>query len=214
MRQVLALLLLACSSLALAHRGEVDSSGCHETRAGKRHCHPERARTKLDPSRRPRAGEEGVFDGPLLWVTDGDSLRMLIRGRDTEVRLADVDAPEREQPYGWNAKLQLIDLVRDKHLVILPRDVDQYGRIVGWVWAGEVAVNRELVVRGSAWFYAKYANGDAYYHVEQEARNAKRGLWALPIADRKEPWVWRREHSQEGGEAPLSRPPSSPAPRP
>jgi endonuclease YncB( thermonuclease family) len=200
MRLAVALLLLSFAGAASAHRGEVDSNGCHETGAGKRHCHPERARVaNPDPARRPRAGEEGVFDGPLLWVTDGDSLRVMIRGRDTEVRLADVDAPEREQPYGWHAKLQLIELVRDKPLLVVPRDVDQYGRIVGWVWAGDVAINQEMVARGSAWFYSKYADGDAFQHIEKEARDANRGLWALPVKDRKEPWVWRRAQSQGGG---------------
>lgn len=195
------LLPLLFTSVGLAHRGGVDAHGCHETSAGKRHCHPERAKAaRIDPSRRPSVNDEGVFEGSLLWVTDGDSLRASVRGRDTEIRLADVDAPEREQAYGWKAKLQLIDLVRDKHLLIVPRDVDQYGRIVAYVWAGEVAVNRELVARGSAWFYAKYAENDAFYHVEQEARSANRGLWALPIEDRKEPWEWRRQRSPNGAE--------------
>jgi endonuclease YncB( thermonuclease family) len=173
MRRALALLLLAFAGVAFA---------------------------QPDPTRRPHAGEEGVFDGSLLWVTDGDSLRIMIRGRDTEVRLADVDAPEREQPYGWNAKLQLIDLLRDKPLLVVPRDVDQYGRTVGWVWAGDVAINREMVARGSAWFYSKYADDDAFRYIEKEARDAKRGLWALPVKDRKEPWAWRREQSQGGRE--------------
>ena len=26
---------------------------------------------------------------------------------------------------------------------------------------------------------------------EQQARDAKRGLWVLPLKDRVEPWVWR-----------------------
>lgn len=133
-----------------------------------------------------------MFDGSLLWVTDGDSLRAMVRGRDTEIRLTDIDAPERDQPYGWQAKLQLIDLVRDRHLVIIPSDVDQYGRIVARVWAGDVDINRELVARGSAWFYPQYADDKSLYDVEQQARDAKRGLWQLPVNDRIEPWVWRR----------------------
>lgn len=194
MRILIALVTMTMSaSVALAHPGAVDSQGCHRSE-GKRHCHPERAKkAKLDPSRRPRAGEEGVFEGKLLWVTDGDSLRVLMRGRDSEIRLADVDAPEREQPHGWQAKLALIDLVRDQQLLIVPRDVDQYGRIVAWVWAGETLVNRALIESGAAWFYARYADDDTLYHVEQEARAARRGLWSLPLDKRKEPWVWRKE---------------------
>lgn len=146
--------------------------------------------------RAPRGGEEGVFDGPVTWVTDGDSLRVLVKGRHMEVRLADVDAPEREQPYGWQAKLELIDLVRDRHVVIVPRDVDRYGRVVARVWVGDLDVNRELVRRGAAWFYSQYAQDEALYYAEQEARDAQRGLWALPVAERMEPWHWRARARQ------------------
>jgi endonuclease YncB( thermonuclease family) len=53
-------------------------------------------------------------------------------------------------------------------------------------------VNAELVKRGAAWFYSEFAYSAALYDVEQEARTAKRGLWALPLKDRIEPWVWRK----------------------
>jgi micrococcal nuclease len=185
---------------ASAHPGGVDAKGCHKQAQSTQHCHPERARAgapSRDATQPPHPGEEGVFDGPLLWVTDGDSLRMLLRGRDTEIRLADVDAPERDQPHGWKSKLELIDLVRGRHVVLVPRDVDQYGRIVARVWVGDLDVNRELVRRGAAWFYPQYAEDDSLYNVEQEARTAKRGLWALPLRDRMEPWMWRKKAREQ-----------------
>jgi endonuclease YncB( thermonuclease family) len=144
----------------------------------------------------PRIGDEGVLDGRVTWVTDGDSLRVLINGRDMEIRLSDVDAPEREQPYGWQAKLELIDLVRDRHVVLKPRDVDRYGRVVARVWAGDTDVNKALVRRGAAWFYSQYAKDESLYYAEQEAREAKAGLWSLPVADRVEPWHWRARARQ------------------
>jgi endonuclease YncB( thermonuclease family) len=70
-------------------------------------------------------------------------------------------------------------------------DTDRYGRTVAHVWNGEMQLNTEMVKRGGAWFYAEFAHGAALYDVEQDARNAKRGLWALPLDDRLEPWVWR-----------------------
>jgi endonuclease YncB( thermonuclease family) len=139
----------------------------------------------------PRSGDEGILDGRVTWVTDGDSLRVFIKGRDMEIRLSDIDAPEREQPYGWQAKLELIELVRDRQVVLKPRDVDRYGRVVARVWVDGTDVNRELVRRGAAWFYSQYAKDETLYYAEQEAREAKVGLWALPIQDRVEPWHWR-----------------------
>ena len=180
-------------TLVEAHPGQVNRKGCHFDRAAnERHCHPERAREAAGARTAPKAGDEGVFDGPLAWVSDGDTLRVLVRGREMEVRLAHIDAPERDQAHGWQSKLRLIELVRDQHIVLAPRDVDQYGRIVAYVWVGDLEINRELIKRGAAWFYPEYAESDALYEEEQRARAAKVGLWALPASERLEPWEWRR----------------------
>lgn len=194
---LLAVMLSLAGAPAFAHPGSVDRNGCHtEAKSAKQHCHSERKRSPLGsryhPTNPPRAGDEGVFDGLVIWVTDGDSMRVLVKGRDMEVRLADIDAPEREQPYAWNSKLELIDLVRDRHVVLVPRDVDQYGRVVAYVWLDNLDVNRELVKRGAAWFYPEYAEDESLYDVEKDARAANRGLWARPAKERMEPWEWRR----------------------
>jgi endonuclease YncB( thermonuclease family) len=141
----------------------------------------------------PQPGDEGVFHGPLVRVGDGDTLQVKIQGVVMKFRLAEVDAPELNQPYGERAKRELASLVGKQYLVIVPFDTDRYGRTVAHVWVGGVQVNQEMVRRGAAWFYDAYSRGDALYHIEQEARRAKRGLWALPVKDRIEPWVWRRE---------------------
>lgn len=202
------LALLALSHAAtptFAHPGRVDLSGCHQdARSGKKHCHPERAQAnapKFDPLKPPRAGDEGVFYGPLLRVQDGDTFEAKVQGVAMEFRLAEVDAPELQQPYGAKAKQELLALVGGRSLVIMPFDTDRYGRTVAHVWAGGVHVNAELVKRGAAWFYDAYSRGDALYHVEQDARAAKRGLWILPLAERIEPWVWRADErvQRQGG---------------
>lgn len=146
---------------------------------------------RFDPAHPPRAGDEGVFYGPLVRVKDGDSLVVKVQGVAMDFRLADIDAPELDQPYGRTAKQELVSLTSGRQLVMMPVDTDRYGRTVAHVWSGSTYLNAELVKRGAAWFYAKYARGAALYDVEQETRAAKRGLWALPLKDRVEPWVWR-----------------------
>ena len=193
-------------ALSDAHPGNVNRKGCHFDRAAnERHCHPERAAASRKTYPPPKAGDEGVFDGSLLWVSDGDTLRVLVRGREMEVRLADIDAPERDQPHGWQSKLALIDLVRGQHIVLVPRDVDQYGRIVAQVWVNDLDINRELVRRGAAWFYPEYAESDALYAEEQGARRAKAGLWALPADEHVEPWEWRRRARESQERSPAGR---------
>lgn len=192
-----AVLLCIQSGPLAAHPGRVDADGCHQDAgARKKHCHAERSNAnapKFDAANPPRPGDEGVFHGPLVRVADGDTLRAKVQGVVMEFRLAEVDAPELNQPYGERAKQELASLVGKRQLVIMPFDTDRYGRTVAHVWAGGVHVNQEMVRRGAAWFYDAYSRGDALYRVEQEARRAKRGLWALPLGARIEPWVWRRE---------------------
>jgi len=61
----------------------------------------------------------------------------------------------------------------------------------GRVFAGAQDVNAEMVRRGAAWVYRRYSDDPALLHLEQEARTARRGLWALPEAERIPPWEWR-----------------------
>jgi endonuclease YncB( thermonuclease family) len=146
---------------------------------------------RFDPAHPPRAGDEGVFYGPLVRVKDGDSLVVKVQGVAMEIRLAEIDAPELEQPYGRTAKQALLSLASGRQLVVMPLDTDRYGRTVAHVWNGNAHLNSELVKRGAAWFYSEFARSKTLYDVEQEARAAKRGLWVLPLANRVEPWVWR-----------------------
>jgi endonuclease YncB( thermonuclease family) len=202
LRGLTVLLGLLIAAGAHGHAGSVGADGCHEdTARAKRHCHPERkstrARSNAPPqftaARPPRPGDEGVFFGPLVRVTDGDTLRVKVQGVAMDFRLAQIDAPEKDQPYGSESRANLLRLVRDQQVVLVPFDTDRYGRTVADVWVGGRNVNRELVKNGSAWFYDEFSRDAALYEIEQQARSAKRGLWALPAAQRVEPWRWRRE---------------------
>jgi endonuclease YncB( thermonuclease family) len=193
---------IVCSPVAIAHPGAVDSGGCHEQIAtGKRHCHPDRATdaSRYDAAHPPQPGDEGVFFGPLVSVSDGDTFHAKVQGVVMEFRLADVDAPELDQPYGRQSREELKSLVQGKQLVMVFIDVDRYGRVITDVWIDNLYVNREMARRGAAWFYPQYARNNALFNVEEEARDAKKGLWALPRTQRLEPWIWR-ERKREAAE--------------
>jgi endonuclease YncB( thermonuclease family) len=188
------LCLLGCGSIAIAHPGAVDAAGCHEQQNnGKRHCHADRATNgaRYDLKDPPRAGDEGVFFGPLIKVNDGDTFHARIQGVVMEFRLADVDAPELDQPYGSQSRDELRSLLRSQQLVLVFVDVDRYGRIIADVWVGDRYINQEMAQRGAAWFYPRYARNAALFEIEEQARTAQRGLWSLPRNQRLEPWVWR-----------------------
>jgi micrococcal nuclease len=187
------LMLLPC--ISLAHPGGVDKNYCHqESRTGERHCHPERANSgvRYDANHPPEAGDEGVFFGPFVRVVDGDTFHARVQGVVMEFRLEAVEAPEHDQPYGDEATAELSALIQGQQLLLVPSDTDRYGRTVVRAWVGNLDVNRELMRRGAVWFTPEYSKDALLYEEETEARIAKRGLWALPVSRRIEPWRWRR----------------------
>lgn len=137
---------------------------------------------------------ESLF-GRVVGVTDGDTLTLLVDGQPRKVRLAQIDAPESGQPWGGKAKTALSELAFGRDARVEVVDVDRYGRLVGEVYVGDVHVNQELVRRGHAWAYTEYSPSVAIIELEDAARAAGRGLWALPDTQRDAPWQWRHPRS-------------------
>ena len=132
--------------------------------------------------------------GRVVAIADGDTLTLLTpEKRQMKVRLAEIDTPERRQPYGTRARQALADMAFRKEARVVVVDTDRYGRTVGRVWVGETDVNAALVRQGAAWVYRQYAHDPVLPVLEQAARDGRRGLWALPEAERVPPWEWRRQ---------------------
>ena len=134
-----------------------------------------------------------TLTGKVVGVHDGDTLTLLDNSnRQVKIRLAEIDAPESHQPYGSRAKQELSELAFGRSAVVQVQDIDRYGRTVGRITVDEVDVNAEMVRRGAAWVYRKYAKDQSLFTIEQQAKDAKAGLWALPEADQMPPWEWRK----------------------
>jgi endonuclease YncB( thermonuclease family) len=135
--------------------------------------------------------------GKVVRIVDGDTL-VLLDSTNTQhrIRLQGIDTPERKQPYGTRAKQQLGALVAGKQVVIEYEKRDRYGRIIGKVMHQGQDAGLALIEAGLAWHYKRYQSEQsredrvAYADAEDDARAARRGLWAdaAPVA----PWDWRR----------------------
>ena len=182
---------LSFAPLAQGHPGGLDKNGCHvDSKTGKQHCHKKK---EFDPAKRPHPGDEGVLFGPLVRVIDGDTLVVKIQGAEVEFRLSGIDAPEIDQPFGVQARDGLAAIIGTEQCVLVPLDHGSYGRLVAYLWIGDVNVNEELMRRGMGWFDSEYAVEPFLYQLENEARDEQRGLWALPKEKRVPPWEWRKE---------------------
>ncbi|MDX2412010.1 MAG: thermonuclease family protein [Woeseiaceae bacterium] len=129
----------------------------------------------------------------IVSVIDGDTIE--IHGE--RIRLHAVDAIESRQkcllPGGkeWRcgsaAANALAEKVGRAPVVCRLLDKDQYGRFVAKCFQEGEDINAWLVANGWALAYLQY--GHDYVSEENEAKAAKRGIWASRFV---KPWEWRR----------------------
>lgn len=143
-----------------------------------------------------RAKPLAAADGQVVAVIDGDTIGVMLDGKETRVRLYGIDAPEKSQPHGMDAKAALSGMIFGKVVRIEDHGQDRYGRKIGRIHCQDRDINLELVRDGWAWWYVDYAKRDSELSsAEAEAREARRGLWADP--DQIPPWEWRAERVNE-----------------
>jgi endonuclease YncB( thermonuclease family) len=106
------------------------------------------------------------------------------------VRLSEIDAPERGQPWGDRSRQHLTNLCFKRHAVVREEGRDRYGRMVARVVCDGADANAAQLQAGMAWVFDRYVTDRSLYAVQDEARGAKRGLWAdaVPVP----PWEWRK----------------------
>ncbi len=130
------------------------------------------------------------FTGRVVGVSDGDTITVLHNGKGERIGLHGIDCPEKRQAFGNRAKQFTSKLVFGNAVTVQVMDRDRYGRTVGVVLLPDGrSLNHELVRAGLAWMYRRYTNDQSLSDLEEEARVARRGLWAdrNPIP----PWEWR-----------------------
>jgi endonuclease YncB( thermonuclease family) len=142
------------------------------------------------------AANAGELNGRVIALADGDTLTLLgVDKKEVRVRLEGIDAPETGQAWGMRAKETLSGLVLSKTVRIVTSGRDDYGRTLGRVYVGGTDVNAEMVRTGSAWAYRQYLTDASLLKLEQQARNAKRGLWSMSPDETMPPWDWRHAAS-------------------
>ena len=131
--------------------------------------------------------------GKVIRVVDGDTIHVMVGGRDETVRYIGVDTPESVKPgtpvecfakraSAFNQRLvegEKVRLVRDAEAR------DRYGRLLAYVYRvrgkQKVFVNAALVRRGYAvplTIPPNVAHAEKFRQLASAARRAGRGLWS------------------------------------
>ena len=132
-----------------------------------------------------------IITGKVVGIMDGDTFKLLKMDSTTvKVRLANIDCPEKKQPFSTKAKQFVSDAIFSKYVTVQVLKKDRYRRLIANVFYGDsINLNHQLVKNGLAWHYIKYSKDTVLQSLEDQARKEKVGLWsdknAIP------PWEWR-----------------------
>lgn len=134
--------------------------------------------------------------GTVERVVDGDTIVFQGIGTKTQrVRLADIDTPELDQPWGEEAKAALKVWAESRRAEIRIVDTDRYGRLVATLWIDGKNINRRLVAEGHAWVYLRYLRDRALLSLGASAKASDLGLWSNEEAI--EPRIWRQQRRSQ-----------------
>lgn len=152
---------------------------------------PSEQPTSITPTFKPQTApaNKNIVLAKVTEVVDGDTIKVdLGNGNIKTVRYIGIDTPETVDPrksvqcFGKEASAKNKELVGGS-TVGLEKDVsetDKYGRLLRYVYMGDLFINQELVVQGYA--HASSYPPDVKYQdklnaSQQQARAANKGLW-------------------------------------
>ncbi|WP_225748503.1 thermonuclease family protein [Eikenella sp. Marseille-P7795] len=116
----------------------------------------------------------------VVGIKDGDTFTCLTDGRrQITVRMAQIDAPEKGQPFGQKAKSTLSEYIHGQTVRLEESGFDRYGRTLAEVYDERGRnINMLMVQAGLAWAYKEYMTNTAYQDMQEEATRENRGLWS------------------------------------
>ena len=148
--------------------------------------------------------------GTVSRIWDGDTVTLDTGDRKLRIRIAGIDAPETDQPFGRQATHLLRYLALNKQVKAHIFTQDKYHRYIARlylqqtpevtppasaVYPAGIDIGQLMIARGMAWHYYFFDKEDPYYYhyqkAERQARQEGLGIWQElnPIP----PWRHRNE---------------------
>ena len=135
-------------------------------------------------------------------IYDGDTLRVVRGNEELKIRFCGIDAPEKKQKLGIEARDYLRSLI-DKsngtvHLIRV--ETDRYQRTVAELFVPlksnpeqEIHLNSAMIEAGYAWHYEQYSdNCPNKYGLEIAENIARDNRVGVMDGTHQEPWLWRK----------------------
>ena len=109
-----------------------------------------------------------------------------------KLRLTDIDAPEKAQPYGLKSRRALMRFCQNADVAVFLTGIDKYHRNLGRLQCNQQDASLFMVKNGHAWFNSRFSSDGTLANAEQTARQNQLGLWANN--SHQPPWKWRKNH--------------------
>ena len=132
-----------------------------------------------------------VLTGRVQTVDSGDTVTIHTSSQlARKVRLAGIDAPEKDQPFFRECLRALSNKVlgQDVRIHVTGEPDRKHYEVVGNLYLGKRWINGEMVLDGVAWHDSRDQTDKRLVAAQAVARREKRGLWqqSSPTA----PWSW------------------------
>ncbi|MCK4892255.1 MAG: thermonuclease family protein [Candidatus Pacebacteria bacterium] len=128
----------------------------------------------------------------IIKVIDGDTVVVMIGGKNETIRLIGINTPEIVDPrrpvecFGREASKKVKEALINKRIRLegddAVSDKDEYGRLLRYIFLEDgTNFNKIMIKDGYAYEYTynvPYKYQDEFKQVETDAREAKKGLWA------------------------------------
>ncbi|MDZ5473739.1 thermonuclease family protein [Bacillus sp. 31A1R] len=128
-----------------------------------------------------------TYEATLEKCTDGDTANFLINGEIYKTRFLYIDTPEstnKIEPYGKEASEYSCTLLKQGKIMIETDGnalFDKYGRLLAWVWVGDLLHQEEITKAGFVkdfYDYGNYKYEDRIHAAMKDARENNRGMYA------------------------------------
>ena len=139
-----------------------------------------------------QARPASTYTAYVVRIIDGDTIHVRdITGEKHRIRLAMIDAPEREQPFGTESTKKLSELLRQGTVRLKVKCIDKYNREVAFVYCEGKDVSAEMLKEGMALHYhMNFDNCEMYDKFEAAAKRCHKGLWSQEKIEK--PWDYRQ----------------------
>lgn len=142
----------------------------------------------------PAVAAEAPYSAKVVRILDGDTLEVMPVpvGKPQRIRIAFIDAPESRQDYGSVSKQALATLCFNRVALVMPSQIDRYGRTIASLRCDGVDVASAMVSSGMAWVYVRYSSDAVLMAMQAKAQALRVGLWSASHPPRA-PWEFRHQ---------------------